>query len=438
MRAVEILENHSPVIDLMMKLRKGMAASLNAAKLAQVFEVLNEDGHGWTITKNKSYHLSDGGWVLGEIADGDAKRFYRYGASKNTGRIYCETDVPRSLAEYPDTWGEDRQASMRVEAQRKYDELKQMGTDLEKMSHGPEKGKWYVRNVQMEEAPHPTYGEKLRTLDVSFELYVLTSGFIITSPDGQAYEVFGDHKNGAIGATTFASWFAWAVENTEIMDQILAALNMEAHEKKHDAKERYTPPAGAPAEEKRIFAMLKEMTQQARDSQKEQLISGTKRDIMNFMDAVAEQDQQKMRRYIEKNFTGFAINRCYDIRKKELFADWEAIVEKIAENAVEEMQNVFVYKNTRKLASIASAKKNMLDPKVISISTGGGVLTATIRFSFEDGSNFRVDQSVVLSRSVHNTPFYRFPTTFHNVTLPDGSKMSQPSEERMNEIFAKA
>jgi hypothetical protein len=39
---------------------------------------------------------------------------------------------------------------------------------------------------------------------------------------------------------------------------------------------------------------------------------------------------------------------------------------------------------------------------------------------------------------VRNKAFVRFPLTFHDVMLADGSPMKQPSEERMHSIFCAA
>ena len=73
--------------------------------------------------------------------------------------------------------------------------------------------------------------------------------------------------------------------------------------------------------------------------------------------------------------------------------------------------------------------------KLINASTSRGTVEGTIAFEFNDGSSFTVRNKVVMSYSKYNTPFYRYPTTFHNVKMPDGSTMSQPSEERMLDIF---
>lgn len=62
-------------------------------------------------------------------------------------------------------------------------------------------------------------------------------------------------------------------------------------------------------------------------------------------------------------------------------------------------------------------------------------LRGTLRFFFTDGSSFVVQNSVVWSHSIYGKAFNRFPLTFHDVIMPDGSKMPRPSEERMNTVF---
>lgn len=438
MRASEIMENQGPVHDLMLKLRKGAAASLNASKLQQVFAVL---GSGWKIEKTNTYKLSDGGYS-GSLLDGietGLRSFVNY-KKRNSGRIDLHTGVPRDVDQYAGYGKTEEEKRKQQEAYRNKDasklaELQAAAKKLKALETAPEKGKWFVRDVQFGTAP-AVYGNG-EDFHLSFELYVLCSTFVITSPDGQTYEVFGDHKNGAIGAQNFQTWFAWAVENTDIMDEILNVLGMEPHEKKHDPRAAYKPPESSSAELKRVFEFLKEMSDGVRAEQKANLVSSWKKALMNFDDAVNAGDRDRVRAMAD-GYNGYIISRCYSVRDKRLNDDWEAEVERQAEGAVEEMQNMFVYKNTRKLAPILEGKGGNETKKIVSINAEGGIITAVLDFSWDDGSEFRVQQSIVMSYSGRGTPFYRFPTTFHDVKLPGGVKMGMPSEERMNEIFAKA
>lgn len=117
--------------------------------------------------------------------------------------------------------------------------------------------------------------------------------------------------------------------------------------------------------------------------------------------------------------------------------NYEEIIKKEAEKITKDMLEHFISKNTKKLSAIASAKNNLKDVKVLRSETARGVVEGTLHLTFTDGSHFTVDNKVVMSFSKYGTPFYRFPTTFHNVVMPDDSKMKGPSEENMINVFAK-
>jgi len=115
--------------------------------------------------------------------------------------------------------------------------------------------------------------------------------------------------------------------------------------------------------------------------------------------------------------------------------DWQNKIKKSAEQIAKDVQERFVSKNTEKLASIISKKDNMKDAVIINSFARWDGITGTLKLTFADGSLFIVDNTVVLSRSIYGKEFYRFPTTFHNVMMPDGKPMGRPSEERMNSVF---
>lgn len=108
-----------------------------------------------------------------------------------------------------------------------------------------------------------------------------------------------------------------------------------------------------------------------------------------------------------------------------------------AKTIADDMQASFVYKNSAKLQSILLAKNVGLthDPKVLNSRSHHGVFEGDIRIDFGDSSGFTVRNKVVWKQSVNGLVFNQFPTTFHDVRMPDGKPMSAPSEERMNSVF---
>lgn len=117
------------------------------------------------------------------------------------------------------------------------------------------------------------------------------------------------------------------------------------------------------------------------------------------------------------------------------------LIADLAQHDAESIRKHFIAKNLKKIAAIIEAKGCLesFSQAVVreeSVSLEG--MRGVIRFTFKDGAAFTVKNSVVRSHSIYDRPFLRFPLTFHDVALPGGGKMGRPSEERMNNVFAKA
>ena len=133
--------------------------------------------------------------------------------------------------------------------------------------------------------------------------------------------------------------------------------------------------------------------------------------LSNFLDS----------EYNHKERGGYA----YTLKK-----DYKSIVDKMAKQSAKEAVESFVYKMKMKLSVIVGGRG-------IGVDVSGNSNRNTISFEFEDKSRFTVQNSIVLSYSVYGKPFYRYPTTFHNVILPNGDKLRSPSEAKIKKEFAK-
>ena len=80
-------------------------------------------------------------------------------------------------------------------------------------------------------------------------------------------------------------------------------------------------------------------------------------------------------------------------------------------------------------------KANLKSVKILSINKGHTNYGGEMMFEFKDGSRFVVRNKTVVKSSRLGTLFHQFPTTFHDVVLPDGSKFQSPSERNMAEVF---
>jgi hypothetical protein len=106
-----------------------------------------------------------------------------------------------------------------------------------------------------------------------------------------------------------------------------------------------------------------------------------------------------------------------------------------AKKMADAIRDSFVYKNLEKLDSIIEAKGNFDKITIVGRAVDMWGLKGTFRIAFTDGSNFVVHNQSVYVVNSHGTRFMRYPLTFHDVVLADGSTMKAPSEERMNTVF---
>jgi len=127
----------------------------------------------------------------------------------------------------------------------------------------------------------------------------------------------------------------------------------------------------------------------------------------------------------------------YRDEKHVLNDDYKATLAKEAKTISEDMMNKFVYKNTSKLAQILVKKGGLKRVTLKGASTDSGTVEGTLFLEFKDKSSFIVTSGLVWSYSKNGTSFARYPTTFHRVVFPDGTKMhGRASEERMKTEFA--
>lgn len=104
----------------------------------------------------------------------------------------------------------------------------------------------------------------------------------------------------------------------------------------------------------------------------------------------------------------------------------------------------YISKNLKKLSHVVDLKGNLtsIEPLATHKAKIGNANTVTIesgfKFKFDDGSEFTVINKIVSKYSHTGTPFEQFPTTFHDVKFPDGTKLKSPSEEKVVNEFGVA
>jgi hypothetical protein len=206
----------------------------------------------------------------------------------------------------------------------------------------------------------------------------------------------------------------------------------------------YIPPITQAGAAKKISDLLTQITQLVYEDHVRGIMKWFERIVSNFMKAQAEGKKNGIHDYFKNNLYAKQIiylvqeKKKYDYRPNApivLSANYTEILLQEAQRIAKNTQTQFVIKNTQKLASIITAKNNLKEAKMLHAEAGARGIQGSSYITFEDGSSFTVQNSAVWSTSIHGKPFLRFPTTFHNVLMSDGNRMSQPSEEKMNTIF---
>lgn len=119
----------------------------------------------------------------------------------------------------------------------------------------------------------------------------------------------------------------------------------------------------------------------------------------------------------------------------ELKADADQLVMKLADETVHNIIEEFLHKNNAKLALIFKKKGSPTEHRIVYNRIQGNILENKMFFKFADGSSFFITSQAIQKYSVNGKPFVQMPTRFTDVTMGDGTKMSQPSEEKVLRSF---
>lgn len=208
-----------------------------------------------------------------------------------------------------------------------------------------------------------------------------------------------------------------------------------------DVKAKYIAPMASSAAGKLVLDTLKELTEQIKIEYVDHVFVTISNILEHYLslkgDRRALRDYASLNRQIVYGLSSKVFETENNGDPIEFKPSWKVSVRAEAKKAGDFMQEEFMFKNAKKLAKIVELKSNLHTCKIIGkahvMAKGiGGV----IKFDFTDGSNFKVKNSVKWNRSSAGAFFNQFPTTFHDVFLPNGKLMSTPSEQRMIEIFA--
>ncbi|MFX4300209.1 hypothetical protein [Pseudosulfitobacter pseudonitzschiae] len=227
-------------------------------------------------------------------------------------------------------------------------------------------------------------------------------------------------------------------------------------------REIYQAPAASGSAVAQVLEELTSITAQARDSligslssRHEGMLStflkaadsklmeagdnGKRFDIYTYCRNVARKHgRDQADPYLRRKLEMVVTSRYDSVSSRRIFRakqDHKILIQEAAEVEADEICAQYIEKNIAKLASIIEGRGDFAEMKVLGRSVNPGAMEGRLRLLFAGEAGFEARSQAVMSFSQNGTPFMRYPLTFHDVCLTDGSVMSRPSEKRMNEVF---
>lgn len=206
-----------------------------------------------------------------------------------------------------------------------------------------------------------------------------------------------------------------------------------------EAEQRFVPTPATPAATRHVWEVLTKVTERNHQQLVEYLTREHAKRVDLFMSSGAGSRQKLLRHYENRAAVDAAtMPRTSQHDEYVLRPDFKDALVALAQKDAIELRDSFIFKVVSKLAPIVEAKGNLAGVREIGKTIQVGRLSGMLAVEFTDGAGFVVDNNVVYAHSTRGKLFARFPLTFHDVILADGSRMKQPSEERMHDIFCAA
>ena len=234
-----------------------------------------------------------------------------------------------------------------------------------------------------------------------------------------------------------------------LYDRLLALKPLIVKGRKPDpskpAKAVYVPPMSARKDLVAVNNVFDEMLVEAR---KDLIKAVVQRDIDQAAPYLANlqkgdvSDRDKDYTFIANYYAkpeglGFSRSRTFEGYAVKPEGERRKIALPLAEREVDGIIEQFKIKNISKVTSIVGERGDLKAATVVRVSYGRGSLEARIKFEFNDGGEFTVNNQVVSVWVYNRKAHYRFPTTFHDIKFSNGKKIKSESEEFMNKEWAK-
>lgn len=261
------------------------------------------------------------------------------------------------------------------------------------------------------------------------------------SPESKAMQMYKDGLALANELLPLAEADAWLkahmVKASDKKRQVAAVKAAE--------KDEFNAKHTSHADSKKVIDLLKKTASNIEDDIYENQLSGLKRMVKVYLEQSKEKGTTDYHELFKRDAHYIALLQSITERDRakstekftyKLEDGYETKLEAMAKRTAADIVNHFVNKNAGKLSYILYTKNNLEKVTIHNVNVRQGAVECDIKCEFGDGSSFVANSSVVYHYSSLGNLYYRYPTLFQNVVMPDNSRMSAPNEQKMQEVFA--
>jgi len=217
----------------------------------------------------------------------------------------------------------------------------------------------------------------------------------------------------------------------------LKPLIVKGRQPNPNAVPSFQPQKADPATEKIVVDVLNQLAAPLKPKVVETLVAQDEKYVKRFQESGLPVSYNDIRKFFKNDIEAMkVVDSCLNPAATAIIPNYRDKLTQSATRSVNDMVTRFISKNVEKIAPLL-ARKQGSEARVLHGNLDGIGFSGEISFKFNDGTSFVVRNKVVMKYTAMQQQFLQFPTTFHNVVFPDGSKKAMQSEEQMHKDWLK-
>ena len=216
----------------------------------------------------------------------------------------------------------------------------------------------------------------------------------------------------------------------------LKPLIVKGRQPNPNAVQAFQPQKADSTTEKIVIDVLNQLATPLKPKVIDSLVDRDEKYVKRFQDAKLPVSYNEVNKFYKDGEGASVMHLVMNSAGNAVVPDFRDKLKAKATRDVNDMVAKFIGKNVEKIAPLL-ARKEGSEARVLHGNLDGIGFSGEISFKFKDNTSFVVRNKVVMKYTAMQQQFLQFPTTFHDVVFPDGSKKAMQSEEQMHKDWIK-